>query len=92
MMLPRPKIESEEEDPRAELAAQLLAYAAVKQIAVWLIDREETEARSFTRDPEYFRTREKRNRRNSSLTRCATVTRLLERGRDSGPNSGTNRS
>ena len=54
MMLPRLKIESEEEDPRAELAAQLLAYAAVKQIAVWLIDREETEARSFTRDPEYF--------------------------------------
>lgn len=86
MMLPRLKIESEEEDPRAELAAQLLAYAAVKQIAVWLIDREETEARSFTRDPEYFPDPGETEPPEFELDALrSAIRRLLERGRDSGP-------
>lgn len=54
MMLPKPRIQKEEEDPRAELAAQLLQYSAVRRIAVWLMAQEEQTVCSYTKDPDYL--------------------------------------
>lgn len=54
MMLPKPRIEKEEEDSKEALEAQLIQYAAVKEIAAKMLEKEEETSRRIRKDPMYF--------------------------------------
>ncbi len=54
MLLPKPRIEEEEEDPRAELAAQLAQYSVFVHIGQFLEARERATGSELSRDPEYI--------------------------------------